>query len=329
VWFSGVPHAFSANPLLLPILKAPSESFATDSNDDNDADIMVDATEKGGEGLWAGQSLGVVSGFQTKENSRVLWAGGVELFSNKFMKKDVSKYIIFSVLPEVMLIFSRGVMSGNRQFARDVSAWTFQESFVLRIDSTSHHHLNETSPRTRYTTNDMLVGPGFFQIPHFNRNLRSLPPEFPALIQKHRHGSHIPDSAIFNLNLPCSTLISGSPSRLFPIRLESIPSHSVHQIGMEFLSLSSITNEKGLFCIPFMIPLFNICISWTYLHSSTTVSIVPPRHDGYPRFITAAWPYYAGAMSTSLGFVLFCGLWLAGNPTELRGKGKGGKGKVE
>jgi len=34
---------------------------------------------------------------------------------------------------------------------------------------------------------------------------------------------------------------------------------------------------------------------WTTLKAATTVPVVPPRHDGYPRFLSAAWPYYASA----------------------------------
>jgi oligosaccharyltransferase complex subunit beta len=93
VWFSGIPHAFGSNPYIVPILHAPSESFAADSTDDSGAGALVDASEKAGEGLWAGRSLGVVSGFQTKENSRVLWVGGIEVFSNEYMKKELSKCV--------------------------------------------------------------------------------------------------------------------------------------------------------------------------------------------------------------------------------------------
>jgi oligosaccharyltransferase complex subunit beta len=60
--------------------------------------------------------------------------------------------------------------------------------------------------------------------------------------------------------------------------------------------------------------------SWTHLHSSTTVPVVPPRHDEYPRFLSAAWPYYTGAISTSVAFLLFSALWLAGDDTDLRKK---------
>ena len=53
-----------------------------------------------------------------------------------------------------------------------------------------------------------------------------------------------------------------------------------------------------------------------------TVPVVPPRHDEYPRFLSAAWPYYIGAISTSVGFFLFSTIWLTG---EIR-EGKKSKG---
>lgn len=91
IWFSGIPHAIGSNPLLVPILHAPAESFAADSTEDSSADVLVDASEKGGEGLWAGSSMGVVTGFQTKDGARVTWAGGVQLFSDEFARKELSK----------------------------------------------------------------------------------------------------------------------------------------------------------------------------------------------------------------------------------------------
>jgi oligosaccharyltransferase complex subunit beta len=40
--------------------------------------------------------------------------------------------------------------------------------------------------------------------------------------------------------------------------------------------------------------------------------LVPPRHDGYPRFLSSGWPFYTGAVSTSVGFLVFCAVWLGG-----------------
>lgn len=53
--------------------------------------------------------------------------------------------------------FCRGVKSGNKQFSREIAAWTFQESLVLRIDRTEHHRVNSTEALEQYTTNDQLV----------------------------------------------------------------------------------------------------------------------------------------------------------------------------
>jgi len=83
----------SNNPQIVPILRAPAESFAADSETDTGSDSMVDAADKGGEGLWAGSQMGVVTGFQTRNNARAMFVGGVEVFSNDFAEKSVEKYV--------------------------------------------------------------------------------------------------------------------------------------------------------------------------------------------------------------------------------------------
>ena len=89
VWFSGIPFAQGNNPLLVPILRAPAESFASDTDSDSGAEVLFDTAERDGEGFWAGSSLGVVTGFQTRDNSaRVTWVGGIELFSDAYVNKN-------------------------------------------------------------------------------------------------------------------------------------------------------------------------------------------------------------------------------------------------
>jgi len=87
IYFSGIPFAHGNNPYLVPILHAPAESFAADTNEDSGADALYDASERGGEGLWAGSSMGVVTGFQTAKNTRVTWVGGADVFSDEFATK--------------------------------------------------------------------------------------------------------------------------------------------------------------------------------------------------------------------------------------------------
>lgn len=160
VWFSGVPQSLGNNPMLVPLLKAPPQAFASDADGDSGADALVEAADKSGEGLWAGNSLSLVTGFQALSNARATWVGGVQMFSDEFIKKEVAKYVHSDGFSgHVNKNTFRGVQSGNRQFARDVAAWTFQESQVLRIDTVEHHRVNETLPAQTYTINDRVVCP--------------------------------------------------------------------------------------------------------------------------------------------------------------------------
>jgi hypothetical protein len=71
--------------------------------------------------------MGLATRFQTNMNSRVVPAGGIDLFSDEYARKE---------LPS-------GTPSGNSQPAGDIAAWVLQEVLIiLRIDSVEHHHVN-------------------------------------------------------------------------------------------------------------------------------------------------------------------------------------------
>ncbi|KAG6819687.1 hypothetical protein H0H93_009599 [Arthromyces matolae] len=291
VWFSGVPHAIGNNPMIVPILRAPVESFASET-DGGSADALVDASERGGEGLWAGSQLGLVTGFQTLDNSRITFVGGAEVFSDEFVTKEISK----------------GVPSGNAEFVRDVAAWTFQETNVYRIDSTSHHLVNATKPLEQYTNNDNIV--------------------FTADISKYdpKTSTWAPYSGLKDLQLEFTMLdphirtallsVSGKPGK-YSVTFRAPDRHGVFKFAINYKRKGY---EHQIPCLKDLLTSNDLC-SLTYLESSTTVPVVPPRHDGYPRFLSAAWPYYTGAISTSLGFFLFSALWLAGDSREKKIKG--------
>ncbi|QRW26762.1 oligosaccharyltransferase complex subunit [Rhizoctonia solani] len=184
---------------------------------------------------------------------------------------------------------SPGKPSGNAQFSQDLASWTFQESLVYRIDSVNHRLAstpahNATIAPTRYTVKDNVV----YEI-HVSK--------FDG-----QTGEWTPDSGIEDMQLDFTML---DPH----IRV----------------NLPGVKTEPGVYRVEFRAPdrhgVFKFIVDWrrkgyTYLESSTTVSVVPPRHDGYPRFLSAAWPYYVGAISTSVGFIAFCALWLLGDNTQ-------------
>ncbi|KIK35571.1 hypothetical protein CY34DRAFT_16931 [Suillus luteus UH-Slu-Lm8-n1] len=271
IWFTGAPHALGSTPMLVPILCAPAESFATDSTSDPDSDTLVSASKKGSEGLWAGSQMGLLTGFQTNMNSCVVFAGGMKMFSDKYARKE---------LP------SEGAPR-NALFMKDVAAWVFQEKMKLRIDAVDHHWVGESSAPEMYTTNDEIV---------------------------------------------YTVHISAYDSRTSTWK----PYSSIGDLQLEFTmldphirtSLPAVAGSPGTYQVQFHAPdrhgVFKFVLNWkrkgySYLESSTTIPVVLPRHDQNPCFLSAAWPYFAGAISTSVGFFLFAALWLAG---DIKGKWK-------
>ncbi|KAG1714253.1 Dolichyl-diphosphooligosaccharide--protein glycosyltransferase subunit [Nymphon striatum] len=51
-------------------------------------------------------------------------------------------------------------------------------------------------------------------------------------------------------------------------------------------------------------------IGWTYVYSSTQVSVRPLEHTQYERFIVSAYPYYAGSFSMMFGVFIFSFVYL-------------------
>jgi oligosaccharyltransferase complex subunit beta len=88
--------------------------------------------------------------------------------------------------------------------AKDVTAWTFQESNVFRIDKVEHHGLNATTSPDRYTVNDQIVrvyGISFSAADVFYK-------EFTAYISKYEpHTSTwVPHSGLQDLQLEFTML---------------------------------------------------------------------------------------------------------------------------
>ncbi|KAF5387529.1 hypothetical protein D9757_006606 [Collybiopsis confluens] len=274
IWFSGTPFALGSNPLLFPILSAPAESFAADLTDAPGlvSDALVEASEKGGEGLWAGSSLAVVAGFQTligggtghgadsgpgeDKQARVVWVGGSSLFSDEFANKKVVEKVKDEQGLKVV-----EKPSANKQAALDIAAWAFQERGVLRIDSVSHRKVNTTGTPEMYTTNDEII---------YNVKISSFNP----INRKWE-----PYSAIKDLQLEFTMLDPHVRTALPAVR--SIPG--------TYSTRFRAPDRHGVF--KFVIN--HKRKGFTHLHHTATVPVVPPRHDGYARFLSAAWPYYA------------------------------------
>lgn len=122
-------HALGASQLLTPILRAPRTAYSYNPREQAE---VVDADEL----FAAGSQLGLVSVVQARNSARVTVLGSADLLQDKWFDAKVAR------------VGDKKVKTENREFARRLSGWTFQEVGVLRVNDVEHrlHGDNETNP---------------------------------------------------------------------------------------------------------------------------------------------------------------------------------------
>ena len=108
----------SSSPHLAPILRARSTTYSY--NPKGAAETVEDP-------LAAGGQISLVSTMQARNSARLTVFGSVEALKNRWFDADVKG-------PD-----SKQSKTANREFARQVSAWTFKEVGVLSVGRVEHH----------------------------------------------------------------------------------------------------------------------------------------------------------------------------------------------
>ncbi|WVQ78931.1 hypothetical protein IAT38_001023 [Cryptococcus sp. DSM 104549] len=287
VFPSGTVHSAGLNPYLFEVLHAPKTAYVGKdkilSGDEAEVEKAVGG-KKGREPVLSGKKAALVSAFQTRDNARVGFVGSGEMLSDKYWDQEVET------------LDGKTAATGNAGFASDFTKWVFQETGVVKIVSSTHFRDGETEPREYYTKKDNIT---------------------------------------FSLTLAQHTTSENGSSAWAPFQVEDIQvdftmlDPHVRTAMHEDKALSSDveTTYRSRFMAPDRHGVFKFVVEywrpgWSYIRSSTTTSVVPLRHDQYPRFITGAWPYYIAACSTSLTFILFCVLWVSLGEADKNVKGK-------
>ncbi|KAH0551580.1 hypothetical protein GP486_007204, partial [Trichoglossum hirsutum] len=116
----GVGHALgNASPLVAPVLRAPRTAYAYNQKDE--ATVVE-------EPFAVGQQLGLVSTLQARNNARLAVLGAVEMLSDEWFDAKVKR----SPGENGAGKGAKEVRTSNRAFAREISAWTFSETGVLK-----------------------------------------------------------------------------------------------------------------------------------------------------------------------------------------------------
>jgi len=123
--------------LLFSLLSASSTSYSFAPNKEID-ELHV-----------AGKLTSLVTALQARNNARVIFAGSLELFSDKFFNSPVQKFTSSGTEKK----YER---SGNEQFTKQIVQWLFQERGILRASNVTHHRVGEKEAPSTYTIKDDL-----------------------------------------------------------------------------------------------------------------------------------------------------------------------------
>jgi oligosaccharyltransferase complex subunit beta len=104
-------------PLLAPILRAPSTAYVHNPKDDSDSVEDVFAT---------GSQISLASAMQARNSARFVVLGSAEALQDKWFDASVQ-------------VDGKSSKTGNRQFAKQITSWTFKETGVLKIGRLQHH----------------------------------------------------------------------------------------------------------------------------------------------------------------------------------------------
>lgn len=134
-----VGHTLGAGQLLTPILRAPSTAYSYSPKDQADA---VDPEDL----FAAGSQLALVSAVQARNSARVTVLGSADFLLDSVLDTKVAK------------VGGKKVRPDNREFAKRLAGWTFQETGVLRVNEIEHRLMgeNETNPEIYRIKNDVV-----------------------------------------------------------------------------------------------------------------------------------------------------------------------------
>jgi oligosaccharyltransferase complex subunit beta len=133
----------NASPLLVPILKAQATAYSY--NPKEDVESMEDP-------FATGSQLALISAMQARNSARFTVLGSLEMLEDKWFDASVKGSD------------GKSVKTVNREFAKQLSAWTFKEVGVLKVGKISHYEVTDASKKGENSTQVGSQNPGIYRI---------------------------------------------------------------------------------------------------------------------------------------------------------------------
>ena len=108
----------NSSPLLAPILRAKSTAYSYNPKDETE--VVEDP-------FAVGEQISLVSSMQARNSARFTVFGSAEALENKWFDGKVKG------------VDAKDSKTANREFAKQISAWTFKEIGVLEVGRVEHH----------------------------------------------------------------------------------------------------------------------------------------------------------------------------------------------
>lgn len=125
------------SPLLTPILRAKSTAYSYNPKDD---------TESMEDPFAVGEQITLVSSLQARNSARFTVLGSVEALEDRWFNAQIKDLV------------GKETKTVNRDFAQQISAWTFKETGILKVGRVEHHL---SSISTTDLSNDSIAQLGY------------------------------------------------------------------------------------------------------------------------------------------------------------------------
>lgn len=269
-----VPHTLGdANPLIAPILRAPATAYSYNPKEDASSVEDVAAT---------GSQLALVSAMQARNSARFTLLGSVESLQDQWFSATVKAPGDGKQMKTV-----------NQEFAKQLTAWTFKETGVLKVGKIEHH-LAEDGEITPEKLN-----PKIYRIK--NETVFSIE------LSEYNYDRYAP------FEVPTGDAVQLEFTMLSPF----------HRLNLEPVRRTdNSTVYSTRFTTPDQHGIFSFRVNYkrpflTNIEEKLEVTVRHFAHNEYPRSwkISGGWVWIAGLWSVIAGFLVFVVAWLYSAPS--------------
>ncbi|KAJ5573676.1 uncharacterized protein N7459_008103 [Penicillium hispanicum] len=267
----------SDSPLIAPVLRAPSTAYAYNPKEEMPSPDDIEAT---------GSQLNLVSVMQARNSARFTVLGSVEALEDKWFSASV-KTPGGKKTPTV-----------NRDFAKQLTAWTFKETGVLKVGKIEHHLATDGEVASAD------LNPSIYRIKN-------------ETVYKIELSEYVYDKWV-PFEVPADDELQLEFTMLSPFHRLALQPTQRTETSTVYSTQFVTPDQHGIFSFrvnykrPFL----------TNIEEKHEVTVRHFAHDEYPRSwaITGGWVWIAGLWSVIGGFLAFVVVWLYSAPSSAADK---------